>query len=93
MVETIKIKNLHLAHTKEGKISISHVEHPYGNYSDPVARISIALHEDEKATSLDIPYENLDEIIASLQKAKELCSNIPHNDVHGELMCDFGGGQ
>ena len=93
MAETIKIKNLHLAHTKEGKISISHVEKPYGEFSDPIMRLSISLHEDEKATSLDIPYDNVDDIIASMKKAQATCDNITHEDIHGELLSDMGGGQ
>lgn len=92
MAQIIKIKNLHLAHTKEGKISISHIEQPYGHYSEPIVRLSISLHEDEKATSLDIPYDNLDDIINSMSKAKEICESIQHNDIHAELLSDTGGG-
>ena len=93
MTEIIKIKNLHLAHTKEGSMSISHIEKPYGEYSEPVVRVSLTLHEDEKATSLDIPYDNIEEVIDALNKAKETCKSIVHNDVHAELLSDMGGGQ
>ncbi len=62
-----------LADTKKGKITISHLEEPYGTGSFPVVSIGISLKGDE--TSPDwkahIPYENLDELIESLQKAKE----------------------
>ena len=93
MSEIIKIKNLHLAHTKEGNISISHIEKPYGDFSEPVARIAISLHENEKSTSIDIPYENLDELINSLTRARSVCNNMNHNDIHAELLSDVGGGQ
>lgn len=93
MPDIIKIKNLHLAHTKDGSISISHIEKPYGTFSEPVVRLSISLHEDEKATSLDIPYDNLDDLIESLKKAKDTCKTIVHNDIHAELLSDMGGGQ
>lgn len=62
-----------LADTKKGKITVSHLEEPYGTGSFPVVSIGISLKGDE--TNPDwkahIPYENLDELIESLQKAKE----------------------
>ncbi len=62
-----------LAETKKGTISVSHLEEPYGTGSFPVVSIGISLKGDD--TSPDwkahIPYENLDQLIASLQTAKE----------------------
>lgn len=61
-----------LAETKKGIISVSHLEEPYGTGSFPVVSIGISLKGDE--TSPDwkahIPYENLDQLIESLQTAK-----------------------
>jgi hypothetical protein len=67
------IKSFALADTKKGKITVSHLEEPYGTGSFPVVSIGISLKGDE--TSPDwkahIPYENLDELIKALQSAKE----------------------
>lgn len=62
-----------LSDTKKGKITISHLEEPYGTGSIPVVSIGISLKGDE--TNPDwkahIPYENVDQLIETLQKAKE----------------------
>ena len=62
-----------LSDTKKGKITISHLEEPYGTGSIPVISIGISLKGDE--TNPDwkahIPYENVDQLIETLQKAKE----------------------
>jgi hypothetical protein len=67
------IESFALADTKKGKITVSHLEEPYGTGSFPVVSIGISLKGDE--TSPDwkahIPYENLDELIKALQSAKE----------------------
>ena len=62
-----------LAETKKGIISVSHLEEPYGTGSFPVVSIGISLKGDESTPDwkAHIPYENLDELIASLQTAKE----------------------
>ena len=61
-----------LAETKKGIISVSHLEEPYGTGSFPVVSIGISLKGDD--TSPDwkahIPYENLDQLIESLQTAQ-----------------------
>ncbi len=62
-----------LAETKKGIISVSHLEEPYGTGSFPVVSIGISLKGDDKSPDwkAHIPYENLDELIESLQTAKE----------------------
>ena len=62
-----------LAETKKGTISISHLEEPYGADSHSVVSIGISLKGDveEPDWKAHIPYENLDELIAALQNAKE----------------------
>ncbi len=67
------LKSFALADTKKGVISVSHIEEPYGDKSSPVVSIGISLKGDEGDPDwkAHIPYDNLDELIASLQEAKE----------------------
>lgn len=62
-----------LAETRKGKITVSHLEEPYGTGSFPVVSIGISLKGDE--TNPDwkahIPYENLDQLIEALKDAGE----------------------
>ncbi len=62
-----------LADTKNGKISVSHLEEPYGDGSFPVVSIGISLkkNSEEPDWKAHIPYENLDELIVALNYAKE----------------------
>jgi hypothetical protein len=92
MAESIKIKSIVLAqYFRKDEINITHVEKPYGEYSDPVVRIDRL--ENGKVTGLiEIPYENIDDIIDALHKAEDVCDSIPHNDIHAELNSETGGG-
>jgi hypothetical protein len=93
MSENIKVKKIRLAHhSREDKIVITHVEKPYGEYSDPIVKIDVK-ELGKNMGSLEIPYENLDDVINALRKAKEVCKKIPHEDVHAELNAEVGGGQ
>lgn len=67
------LKKFPLAGTKNGMISISHLEEPYGSGSFPVVSIGIALKKngDEPDWKAHIPYENLDELIDALNEAKK----------------------
>ena len=91
--EVIKVKTITLAqHYRKDKIEISHIERPYGDYSSPVVRIDRV--EDGKVTGIiEIPYDNIDEVIKALHKAEEVCDSIPHDELHGELKADVGGGE
>lgn len=62
-----------LAGTKNGMISVSHLEEPYGNGSFPVVSIGISLKNNaqEPDWKAHIPYENVDELINALKEAKE----------------------
>ena len=62
-----------LADTKKGVISVSHIEEPYGTGSFPVVSIGISLKgaDREPDWKAHIPYENLDQLIESLQEAKK----------------------
>ena len=66
------IKEFKLANTKDGVISVAHIDEPYGSDSNPVVSIGISLKSDNKEPDwkAHIPYENLDELIEALQEAK-----------------------
>ena len=67
------IKEFKLANTKDGVISVAHIDEPYGSDSNPVVSIGISLKSDSKEPDwkAHIPYENLDELIEALQEAKK----------------------
>jgi hypothetical protein len=56
-----------LAGTKDGTISIGELKEPYGQNSDPVVSIAISLNGDEPDWKVHIPYENLTDVISTLQ--------------------------
>jgi len=92
MLESTKVKTIVLAqYFRKDSIHITHIEKPYGEYSDPVVRID-RIENGEKTGLIEIPYENLEEVIAALHKAEDVYASIPHNDVHGDLKSEVGGG-
>lgn len=58
--------------TKNGLISISKIEEPYGEGSDPVVSIGISLSGDatEPEWKVHLPLGNLDAVIKALQTLK-----------------------
>jgi hypothetical protein len=62
-----------LANTKEGLITVSHINEPYGDGSKPVVSIGISLNGDNEKPDwkAHIPYENIDDVIAALKATKE----------------------
>jgi hypothetical protein len=66
------LKEIDLSGTSKGKIAVSHITHPYGEKSDAVVSIGIALKGDigNPDWKAHIPYDNVDDIIAALQEAK-----------------------
>ncbi|HQR73089.1 MAG TPA: hypothetical protein PLH07_04645 [Sulfurovum sp.] len=68
-----KIDELTLSGTKDGKITISTIEQPYGPKSESVASIGIALQASatEPDWKVHIPKANIDAVIAALQEAKK----------------------
>jgi len=64
---------INLANTKNGIITISHINEPYGDRSTPVVSIGISLsgNTQEPDWKAHIPYENLDEVIKALQSIKK----------------------
>ncbi len=63
---------LPLEGTKNGVISISKIEEPYGEGSNTVASIGISLagNADEPEWKVHLPLANLDAVIEALQKLK-----------------------
>lgn len=87
------IKTLKLAHTKKGTISVAHIEEPYGEFSSPVTSISISIDGESEDWRVHIPYENIDELVKSLNEAHDFCKTIPHNPPHTtDLSANTGGG-
>lgn len=64
-----ELGTLPLAGTKKGKISISNVTEPYGKDTSDIVSIGISLNGQDIQWKLHIPYENLADVIAILQKA------------------------
>jgi hypothetical protein len=67
------VEEMGLGGTKNGKITVTVVEEPYGEGSDSVASIGISLqaNAEEPDWKVHLPKENIDAVIAALQKAKE----------------------
>jgi hypothetical protein len=67
------LKSFKLAGTKNGTISVSNIDEPYGNESKSVVSIGISLkgNSDEPDWKAHIPYDNLDDLIEALTEARE----------------------
>ena len=70
---TTMIQTIALAGTKEGMLSVAHIESPYGEGSAPVVSLGVSLKGDEGKIEwkTHIPYENIDEVISALIDAKQ----------------------
>ena len=68
-----EIAEMNLSGTKDGKITVTTIEEPYGAGSESVASIGIALQAkaEEPDWKVHIPKANIDAVIDALQKAKE----------------------
>ncbi len=66
-------KTIALSGTKNGVISVTKLEKPYGEESTPVASIGISLNgnANEPEWKVHIPLENLDEVIEALKALKQ----------------------
>lgn len=67
-----KIGELDLSGTKQGKITVSNVTEPYGKGTEDIVSIGIALNGEDVQWKSHIPYENIEGVIAILQKALDL---------------------
>lgn len=92
--KTIDIKTLRLAHSREGIISVCHIEKPYGEQSSPVVSVAVSMEGKKEDWKVHIPYENLDDLIKALNEARKVCETLPHEQPHiMNLGADTGGGQ
>jgi len=68
-----KIDEMTLSGTKDGKISITTVQQPYGPKSESVASIGISLQagSEEPDWKVHIPKANIDAVIEALTEAKK----------------------
>ena len=68
------IDEMTLSNTKDGKISITMINEPYGENSQSVVSIGIFLQGNatEPDWKVHIPKENIDGVIAALQEAKKV---------------------
>jgi len=67
-----EIAEMNLSGSKDGKITVTTIEEPYGAGSDSVVSIGIALqaNAEEPDWKVHIPKANIDAVIEALQKAK-----------------------
>ena len=65
-------KTISLSGTKNGVISVTKIEEPYGKDSATVASIGISLagNANEPEWKVHIPFDNLDKVIEALQELK-----------------------
>ncbi len=70
MQETTLLHTISLASLEGGKITLSRVESPYGENSEAVISIGVALKGDEPDWKVHIPYQNIDELTEALRAAK-----------------------
>ncbi|WP_345974997.1 hypothetical protein [Sulfurimonas sp. HSL3-7] len=90
----VDITTLDLAHTTDGKISVVHIERPYGEHSSPVVSVGISVSGEDQEWKVHIPYENLDDLINALNLARRVNEGLPHELPHTmDLGADIGGGQ
>ena len=66
-------KTIPLSGTKNGVISVTKIEEPYGAGSGTVASVGISLagNADEPEWKVHIPLDNLDEVIQALKELKK----------------------
>jgi hypothetical protein len=72
MSDTTQIETIQLAGTKSGTISIANIKDPYGQNTGEVTSIGVSLVGDNEDVQwkVHIPKENIEAVIAALQKAK-----------------------
>jgi len=70
MSTTTQIETIQLAGTKEGTISVANITEPYGAGTHTVTSIGISLVGNDVEWKVHIPQQNIDALIAALQKAK-----------------------
>ncbi len=64
-------REIALQGTKNGSIKIGELKEPYGNGSEAVVSIAVALDGGEADWKVHVPYGNLDEVISALEEMKK----------------------
>jgi hypothetical protein len=68
----IEIKSeITLFGTENGKIEVGELKEPYGEGSNSVVSVAVALNGSEPDWKVHIPFENLDAVIEALQSLKK----------------------
>jgi hypothetical protein len=72
------IEEMSLANTKEGKITVTTIEEPYGTGSESIASIGIALqaNSDEPDWKVHLPKENIEGVKLGRQKGQIVKSKL-----------------
>jgi hypothetical protein len=70
MSQTTIVDTIELVGTKNGKITVANIQNPYGEGTDAVASIGVALDGGEVEWKVHIPLENVDQVIEALLNAK-----------------------
>ena len=70
MSTATELTKIDLAGTKKGVISVADVKEPYGEGSNDVVSVGVALNGEDVEWKVHIPYENIDAVIEALQEAK-----------------------
>jgi hypothetical protein len=66
------IEEFNLSSTDLGKIVVSDLTNPYGEGTGSVVSIAVDLEDNKEIDyKVHVPYEDIDNLIAALQKAKE----------------------
>ena len=88
-----EVTKLHLAHTKGGFLTVTHVEKPHGEHSSPLLQIGVSLTGEKVDTMVEVPYENLADLIQALHDSNKVCNTFVHEQFHSELGANTGGGE
>ena len=70
MSNTTLIETIELSGTKNGTISVANITDPYGENTDEVTSIAVALDGENIEWKVHIPKSNIDQLIEALEKAK-----------------------
>jgi hypothetical protein len=66
------ISEFDLSSTDLGKIVVSELLNPYGDGTEPVVSIAVDLQDNKEIDyKVHVPFEDIDNLIEALQKAKE----------------------
>lgn len=91
--QTINVKKLLLSDLRGGTITINYIEKPSGEYSGPVVEIMIQMKDSKETSKIQLPYEDVEDVIEALQEAQNISDKSEHFQPHAEMNFDTGGGE